>query len=530
MRTAVTGNPRRERLAAHRSVRRIQNSPVGERVGSALRAVVLLAVFLMTKWSRLAVTSHELDWALMIGAAYVLITTFVHPPMPATRAHRTVVLTTLDILLITWLVHATDGVSSELYILYYLPVLQAGLRLDLRDAVGASVLATVCYLFVGLVSGPVRVPIQSTGVLRMATFSISAIVIAILLGLLAKQARSQRSERERAQELLNRTSAIYEIARALNATLDLDDLVAALAETAVRECGADAARVTLVTDDRELDVREAVGRPDVFRQADAGLDAANWIMKNEEILAIKAERVSPRTAEGMKPPGEMRHYLGAPMIAKGRLVGVIEMALRGGEGFRDVDEDLLTVISAQAAVAIDNARQYGRAQLLAMTDRLTGLWNHAELHQRLREEIARAQRHGRPMSLLFADLDNFKAFNDTHGHRMGDELLREVAARLRATVRRTDFAARYGGDEFAVILPETSINGASVACDNLRRTIGGEPFKIGSQRVRVTVSGGLAAYPEGGATAEDLIDACDRALREAKRGGGNYITVGGRQG
>ena len=512
-------------MAAHRNARSTQSFPVGERVGSVLRVVVLLAVFLMTKWSH-AVASRELDWALIIGAAYVLITTSVRSLLPAARAHRTVILTTLDILLITWLVHATDGVSSELYILYYLPVLQAGLRLDLRDAVGASVLATVCYLFIGLVTGPVQVTIQSTGVLRMATFSVSAIIIAILLGLLAKQARSQRSERERAQELLSRTSAIYEIARALNSTLDLDDLVIALGETAVRECGADAARVTLVTDDGELDVREPSGRPDVLSQSDADLDAVRWILKNEEVLAIRAERISPRAAQGVKPPVALRHYLGAPMIAKGRLVGVIEMGLRGGEGFRDVDEDLLAVIAAQAAVAIDNARQYGRAQLLAMTDRLTGLWNHAELHQRLREEIARAQRHGRPMSLLFADLDNFKAFNDTHGHRMGDELLRQVAARLRATVRRTDFAARYGGDEFAVILPETTINGASVACDNLRRAIGEEPFRIGSQRVSMTVSGGLAAYPEGGATAEELIDACDRALRQAKRGGGNYITVG----
>jgi diguanylate cyclase (GGDEF)-like protein len=502
--------------------------PVGERVGSALRVVVLLAVFLMTKWSH-AMASRELDWVLVVGAAYVLITTFVPVWFPAARAQRALVFTALDILLITWMVHATDGVSSELYILYYLPVLQAGLRLDLRDAIGASVLATVCYLFIGLVTGPVQVTVQSTGVLRMATFSVSAIIIAILLGLAARQARSQRSERERAQELLDRTAAIYEIARALNSTLELEDLVAALGETAVRECGAEAARVTLVGNDEELDVREASGRTDLLGQSDADLAPVRWVLQNEEVIAVKGERVSPGAAAGIRPPGAVRHYMAAPMIAKGRLVGVIEMALSGGEGFRDVDEDLLTVIAAQAAVAIDNAKQYGRAQLLAMTDRLTGLWNHAELHQRLREEIARAQRHGRPMSLLFADLDNFKVFNDTHGHRMGDELLRQVAARLRATVRRTDFAARYGGDEFAVILPETPLNGASVACDNLRRAIGEEPFRIGSQRITVTVSGGLAAYPEAGATAEELIDACDQALRQAKRGGGNYIALGAQQ-
>jgi len=504
-----------------------QSVPIGERVGSVLRCVVLLAVFLMTKWKSPAAGFHELDWVLVVGSAYVLATTFRTVPAPAAWRDRAIILTVLDIVLITWLIRATGGVASELYILYYLPVLQAGFRLNLRDSIGASVLAAGCYLFVGFTTGPLGVVIQSTGVLRMTTFAVSAIVIAVLLGLLAKQARLQRSERERAQELLNRTSAIYEVARTLNSTLDLQDLLAQLAETAVRECAADAVRVVLVSDDGELEARAFAGRAEAFPAVEGSLDAANWIVKNEETLAVRSGRVSPKSAEGVRLPTEHKYYLGAPMIGKGRLVGALEMAARGAAGFRDVDEDLLGVIAAQAAVAIENARQYGRAQLLAMTDRLTGLWNHAELQQRLREEMARAQRHGRPMSLLFADMDNFKSFNDAHGHRMGDDLLRQVAARIGVSMRATDFVARYGGDEFAVILPETTANGASVACDNLRRAIEAEPFRIGNQRVKITISGGVAAYPEAGATAEELIDACDGALREAKRGGGNYIRLHG---
>ena len=504
-----------------------RGTPIGDRVGAALRCVVLLAVFLMTKWAHRAVTFGELDWVLIVGSTYVLVTTVVGPVAPARWRDRAIVLTVLDILLITWLVRVTGAVRSELYILYYLPVLQAGFRLNLRDAIGASVLAAACYLLIGFVSGPISVAIQSTGILRMATFSVSAIVIAILLGLLAKQARLQRGERERAQELLSRTSAIYEIARALNATLDLEQLLTQLAHTAARECGADAARVVLVSDEGEPEVRAIAGREGLFGESEGHLDAVNWILKNEEILAVRPGRVSPKSAEGVQLPGRYRHYLGAPMIGKGRISGVIELASRGGGGFRDVDEDLLAVIAAQAAVAIDNAKQYGRAQLLAMTDRLTGLWNHAEFHLRLREEIARAQRHGRPMSLLFADVDSFKGFNDARGHRMGDELLRQVAGRLRAAVRRTDFVARYGGDEFAVILPETTIHGASVACDNLRRAIEEHSFRVAGESVKVTISGGIAPYPEGGTTAEELIDACDGALREAKRSGGNYIRLHG---
>jgi diguanylate cyclase (GGDEF)-like protein len=492
-----------------------------------MRCVVLLAVFLMTKWKSRTVGFHELDLVLVIGSAYVLATTFLQPAAPAAWRDRAIILTVLDILLITWLIRATGGVASELYILYYLPVLQAGFRLNLRDSIGASVLAAGCYLFIGFTTGPLGPVIQSTGVLRMATFSMSAIVIAVLLGVLAKQARLQRNERERAQELLNRTTAIYDIARTLNSTLDLQDLLSQLVETTIRECGADAARVALVSEDGELEVRAVAGRDELFPPSEHSLEAATWIVRNEETLILRSGRLAPDSAAGVKLPTELNNYLGAPMIGKGHLVGALEMVARAPAKFRDVDEDLLGVIATQAAVAIDNAKQYGRAQLLAMTDRLTGLWNHAELHQRLREEMARAERHGRPMSLLFADLDNFKGFNDSCGHRMGDDLLRQVAARINVSMRTTDFVARYGGDEFAVILPETPLNGASVACDNLRRAIESEPFRVGQQRVRITISGGVAAYPEAGTTAEELIDACDRALREAKRGGGNYIRLHG---
>lgn len=510
-------------MTVQQRTRRNHAVPAGEHIATVMRAIVLITVFIMTEWTARPARFTLLDWVVVVGSAYVLATTFVKPPRAGAWRDRTIILTVLDILLIAWLVWATGGLTSELYVLFYLPVLQAAFRLDLRDAIGASALAAAAYLMIGLAGGSMDVAIPITGKLRMATFSVSAIMIAVLLGVLAKQARFQRSERERAQELLNRSAAIYEIARAINSTLDLDALVKQLADTAVSECAADAARVVLVSDEGEPQVRAIAGHADIFGEAEGSLEAPKWVLEREELFAAKAGRSVTKAAPDMRPPGEARHYLAAPMIGKGRLAGVLELASRGSEAFRDVDEDLLLVISAQAAVAIENAKQYGRAQLLAMTDRLTGMWNHAELHERLQEEIARSKRHGRPMSLLFADLDNFKSFNDAHGHRLGDELLRQVAARIQGAVRRSDFAARYGGDEFAVILSETPVPGASVASDNIRRAVAVEPFQVGGRRVHVTISGGVAAYPEDGTSAEELIDACDRALRAAKKGGGNYI-------
>jgi diguanylate cyclase (GGDEF)-like protein len=497
---------------------------LGDHIAAAMRCVVLITVFVMTEWARPAAGFTELDWVVVIGSAYVLVTTFARTPRAGAGRDRAIIFTVLDLLLITWLVRVTGGLRSELYVLYYLPVLQAALRLDLRDAVGASLLAAGCYILIGFIGGPLEAPIPVTGKLRMATFSVSAITIATVLGAVAKQARLQRDERARAQELLDRTAAIYEVARTINANLDLEQLVAQLAQIAARECAADAVRVVLLSGDGEPHVRAVAGRAEILGEGDQSLEAVTWVLKHEETLAIKAGRPAPKDAPQVRAPGGVDHYLAAPMIGRGRLAGAIELA-SCGEGFRDADQDLLSVIAAQAAVAIENARQYGRAQLLAMTDPLTGMWNHAEFHERLREEIARAQRHGRPVSLLFADVDNFKAFNDLHGHRLGDELLRQVAARIQSAVRGSDIAARYGGDEFGVILPETPVQGASVGSDNLRRAVATEPFRVGGHRVNVTISGGVAAYPEDGATAEELIDACDLALGEAKRSGGNYIRL-----
>lgn len=167
---------------------------------------------------------------------------------------------------------------------------------------------------------------------------------------------------------------------------------------------------------------------------------------------------------------------------------------------------------------------YEATERSAVSDGLTGLFNHAYLLQALRREAQRSRRHGTPVSLLLFDLDDFKRLNDTRGHPEGDRVLVRTAALVRETLREMDLAARYGGEEFAVILPDTSRTGAYVVADRIRRLIE-ERFKRGRKTLKVTISGGVATLPDDAASAEELIERADQGLYRSKADGKNRITL-----
>ena len=163
----------------------------------------------------------------------------------------------------------------------------------------------------------------------------------------------------------------------------------------------------------------------------------------------------------------------------------------------------------------------GREELqrLSVTDGLTGLTNHRSMMQRLKEETLRAERNKRPFSIIMADVDHFKAFNDTFGHPAGDEVLKRVAALLRESTRTIDCVARYGGEEFAIVLPETEGAGALEVAERMRKRVEAEPFA----KRAITLSIGIAEFPRDGRSLESLVAAADRALYRAKGGGRNRI-------
>lgn len=266
---------------------------------------------------------------------------------------------------------------------------------------------------------------------------------------------------------------------------------------------------------------EAVGRVSRTKMGEG------WI--NEIITGNKAKRFStgdgymPENLAGIAQDG-VKSILAVPISARGVAFGVITVFSSRKEKFTDDEESLLSTIGNQVAVAAENARLYERTLELAREDGLTGLANRRHLMDLLIQEVGRACRYEMPLSILMLDLDRFKRFNDTYGHLKGDELLREFGNILKNSIRSTDIAGRYGGEEFSVILTNTSLKGAIVIAERIRKFV--ETLKITVNKdvppQGITVSIGIAELAPG-ETHEDLLAAADAALYRAKEGGRNRL-------
>jgi two-component system, cell cycle response regulator len=191
----------------------------------------------------------------------------------------------------------------------------------------------------------------------------------------------------------------------------------------------------------------------------------------------------------------------------------------GPDGFDETDVSTLTTFAAQAAIALDNVRLHEEAQRLSLTDSLTGLFNYRYLRESLRRELERAARFGRTLAVVALDLDHFKDVNDTYGHAAGDLVLVEIARRIRGVTREVDVAFRRGGEEFVILLPETDATGGSALARRLASEVRGTPVRAREHMISVTVSIGVAVYPEHGATGPAVLEAADIALYAAKAAG-----------
>ncbi len=207
-----------------------------------------------------------------------------------------------------------------------------------------------------------------------------------------------------------------------------------------------------------------------------------------------------------------------PLIAKGIVIGGFVVASRNPNAYSQRQLTILEQLASQIAMSIQNSRLYAEAEEKARVDEVTNLLNRRSLDEYMVTEINRHSRYGGVFSLIILDLDGFKAFNDSYGHPAGDKLLKEIGKVLKAAIRSTDQAFRYGGDEFAVLLPSTPIDATSHVADRVRRQIA---LKTKAGHIAITASLGLASWPADGVTPAEIIAAADTALYRAKREGGD---------
>jgi diguanylate cyclase (GGDEF)-like protein len=320
-------------------------------------------------------------------------------------------------------------------------------------------------------------------------------------------------------EALARVEAVTRRQRALDdlgASIDLDDVLARTAEAAAFIPGVDASTIHTAAHDGSP-VISAVGLPE-------DLPASSLLTGPPDGGSPRAVQVSYRYEPGVDESTAIRAALGVPLRGEeGEPLGFLSVYARQEEALGDTTLVAVEGLALRATPAIENARRYREARQLADTDALTGLHNRRMFHETLAREVARAQRYSRTLGLIVLDLDDFKQVNDTFGHLAGDAVLAEVGERLRAVARSADVPCRIGGEEFAVILPESDLPDAEAVYQRLAEAVSARPIaEVGT----VHFSAGLAELRVDD-DALSFFERADRALYQAKRDGKNRAVPDG---
>jgi diguanylate cyclase (GGDEF)-like protein len=260
----------------------------------------------------------------------------------------------------------------------------------------------------------------------------------------------------------------------------------------------------------------------------AGQGIVGWVAAHGEPLIVTDVRRDRRFRGEVAPTAGfiMKSALCVPILNKNKPVAILHMLNKIGGAFDHDDLRLLTRLIDQASIALERALLIEQVSNLAITDELTGVYNVHYLDETLERALRRSSRYGSSLALIFLDLDHFKEINALHGHPTGSACLVELTSIMRQSVRDVDILVRYGGDEFVVILPETSVRTAHKVSERLRRSIQKHVFCRRTRlRVQLTASMGIAGYPDHAKTKQDLIARADESMYRAKAAGGNRACV-----
>jgi len=348
-----------------------------------------------------------------------------------------------------------------------------------------------------------------------------------------RRLQSSKEALEKAnEELESRLAEIFfthEFFKALTTFSSIDDVTSLIVDGANGILGAEISAVYLFQqDDWTLRLCASQGRPeDSFRATLPVSETLVGAAFRDGLVQQSDVPPSSELANWSNRPEEIRSQAATPLRSGDSVVGVLLIASATFRDLTHAERDRLQVIANQSSLALQNALLHEELERLSVTDRLTDLYNHGYLHQRLDEEVERCARFGHQMSLIMLDIDDFKQFNDRYGHPKGDTVLKVVSGIIKENLREIDVAARYGGEEFVIMLPETDMAGAAAVAERIRASMAQYAHILGSRGESVvqTVSLGVANYPTNASTAASLVEAADQAMYRGKRAGKNQVVV-----
>ena len=330
------------------------------------------------------------------------------------------------------------------------------------------------------------------------------------------------SELRESREDLKR--AFTRFGETLRSTHDLERLLEATLEAAMDTVGAEKGLLVLV-EGGNLVVKawRKIDSPDF--ELPVGKGVMGYVVETGTPVRIPGGGDQP-TAHLSEPPS--RSLLSVPLYSEERIIGAVSVYnKKGGHDFSEADMGTILSLADQAGVAIENVLLHQEAQHLAIMDGQIGIPNNRYFMLQLDQEIQRSSRFNKPFSMIMLDIDDFKSFNDTYGHQIGDFVLIELATRVKTVIRDIDMFARYGGEEFTVLLPETDATGGVRTAERIRSAIADKPFEgeLAPEPLKVNVTVGVAAFPLHAKTGPSIIRAADVALLTAKRRGKNQVLL-----
>jgi diguanylate cyclase (GGDEF)-like protein/putative nucleotidyltransferase with HDIG domain len=324
--------------------------------------------------------------------------------------------------------------------------------------------------------------------------------------------------RQRQEEL----SVIGHLAAVLTSSLDIREIYDSFVKELGKVVDVDLATIAMVEGD-ELNLLALSSEGNSAWQTGDKLPlkgtATEWVVTHKEPLVEPNLTEESRFWTGKNHLKQgIQSMVFLPLLVNDKAIGSLSLGSRHPNAYGQSQVQLLSQLTSRIAMPIENARLYAEAEQRARIDQLTGLWNRRHLEERIQVEIGRHSRYGGTFSLIILDLDFFKAFNDSYGHLAGDKLLKQLGDIMKDAIRGTDEAFRYGGDEFAILLPQTPLRDAYEVAERVRDRITSE---IKVEDVSVTASFGLASWPVDGVRINEVIAAADIALYYAKQSGGN---------